>query len=234
MGIGTGQAAAAPVARPACGRPFRRIASRRARPVPARRTSCTLRTSSVSARPDRLRRLRCSQAWLATSNMAVGHQLLRTVAMRQHPFAADEERGPDAVLAQKVDDPALIAGNLGRLLAKIECQRDQLLARRKLDPSDDAALGQWRVRGERALGRRDRRRCLNSLLDLLLAGRCASSAGVQQAPAACAAALPPRTAPQARSRVRASAEAWPSEARGVVRNDVISPTRASIAGRTGR
>ena len=60
----------------------------------------------------------------------IGHQLLRALAMREHPLAAHEERGLDPVVAQKIDDAALIAGDFERLLAKIEGEGDELLVGR--------------------------------------------------------------------------------------------------------
>src|SRR5262249_7317433 len=59
---------------------------------------------------------------------------------REHPLAAHEERGLDAVRAQKIDDATLIAGDFGRLLAKIECEGDELLIACQRDAADDVAL----------------------------------------------------------------------------------------------
>src|SRR5262249_52037937 len=57
----------------------------------------------------------------------IGHQLLRAFAVREHPLAAHEERGLDAVRAQTIDDATLIAGAFGRLLAKIACEARSFL-----------------------------------------------------------------------------------------------------------
>ena len=75
------------------------------------------------------------------------------LAVREHPLAAHEERGLDAVLAQKIDDATLIAGDFGRLLAKIECEGDKLLVASQLDAADGAALRGGGKFGEHALRR---------------------------------------------------------------------------------
>src|SRR5262249_59078562 len=77
----------------------------------------------------------------------------RAFAVREHPLAAHEERGLDAVRAQKIDDAALIAGDFGRLLAKIEREGDELLVADQLDAADDPALRGGGIRGEHALRR---------------------------------------------------------------------------------
>ena len=88
--------------------------------------------------------------------LCVGHQLLGTIAVRQCPLSTHEECRPDPVLAEEVDDAALIASNLERLLAEIECERDELLARRQLDPAHGATLHSRGEFGERALWRGNR------------------------------------------------------------------------------
>src|SRR5262249_21407386 len=95
----------------------------------------------------------------------IGHQLLRAFAVREHPLAAHEKRGLDAVRAQKIDDATLIAGDFGRLLAKIECEGDELLVAGQRDAADDAALRGGGVCGEHALRRGNtRRRPLHPLI----------------------------------------------------------------------
>ena len=93
----------------------------------------------------------------------IDHELLGAVPVREHPFSADEERRLDRVLAQEVDDVALVTGNFERLLAEIEGERDEFLAGGQFDAPDRAALRDRRIVGEHAAGRRDA-----SLLDALL------------------------------------------------------------------
>ena len=58
----------------------------------------------------------------------IRHQLLRAITMRQHPFSTCKKSGLDPLLAEIIHNIALVAGNLIRLLAEIECQRDELYA----------------------------------------------------------------------------------------------------------
>src|SRR5262245_64042250 len=83
----------------------------------------------------------------------IGHQLLRAFAVREHPLAAHEERGLDAVLAQKIDDAALIAGDFRWLLAKVEGEGDKLFVTSQIDAADGSPLREGGVLGEDALRR---------------------------------------------------------------------------------
>src|SRR6202035_2364138 len=56
----------------------------------------------------------------------IRHELSCALLVRAQPFAAGEERGLDVLLAQVVDDSAVVACNLAWLLAQVERERDQL------------------------------------------------------------------------------------------------------------
>ena len=81
----------------------------------------------------------------------VRHQLLGLVLMIAHPLAAREKGRPHALVAQAVDDAAVIAGHVVRLLAQVEGQRHRLVARRHLDPANrilPAAKQGWRQQAD--------------------------------------------------------------------------------------
>jgi len=80
-----------------------------------------------------------TQTVAADLEVRIGKQLRRTLFVGLHPFAAGEERGLHPLSAEEIDDAAVIARNAAVGLAKIKGQRDQLLARGKLDASDRAA-----------------------------------------------------------------------------------------------
>ena len=87
---------------------------------------------------------------IADLEQRIGHQLLGALLVRAHPLAAGEEGRLDALAAQRVDDGAVVAGDLARLLAQIERQRYELAPRRQLHAADrtDGI-------GRRTLGRGD-------------------------------------------------------------------------------
>src|SRR5215813_3833558 len=101
----------------------------------------------------------------------IGHQLLRAFAVREHPLAAHEERGLDAVRAQKIDDATLIAGDFGRLLAKIECEATSFLSpvsvTRRMTPR--CAVGEYAA-STRCGGGNTRRGLLHPLIALVVGG----------------------------------------------------------------
>jgi hypothetical protein len=84
-------------------------------------------------------------------------ELLSALAVRQHPFSAREEGRLDLVLPQKINDTALIAGDFVGLLAQIERQRDELLARRQFHPADNPTLLDGRKCRQLAFRRREKR-----------------------------------------------------------------------------
>jgi hypothetical protein len=104
----------------------------------------------------------------------IGHELLRAPAVREHPLAAHEERGLDAVLAQKIDDAALVAGDFRRLLAKVEREGDKLFVASQLDAADGSPLREGGVLGEDALRRGNTRHGLVHPLVALVVGEIAS------------------------------------------------------------
>jgi hypothetical protein len=70
----------------------------------------------------------------------IGHQLLSSRPVGEHPFTAGEEGRPDVLLSQIVDNVTLVAGNFMRLLAKVERQSYELPPGRQLDATDHATL----------------------------------------------------------------------------------------------
>src|SRR4029450_2306276 len=85
-----------------------------------------------------MRRVDMAQSMAADLEVGIGDELLGALAVRLHPFAAGEERGLHPLSAKKIDDAAVIARNVAAGLAKIERQRDELHAGRKLDAPDRA------------------------------------------------------------------------------------------------
>src|SRR5215471_3361308 len=69
----------------------------------------------------------------------IGKKLLGPYVVGQEPLAACEECRLHPLIPQIVDDPAVIAAHLVRLLAEIEGQRDYLLIRGEPHASYDAA-----------------------------------------------------------------------------------------------
>src|SRR5262249_44143210 len=84
----------------------------------------------------------------------IGHALLRALAVREYPLAAA------AVLAQKSDDAALIAGDFRGLLAKVEGEGDKLFVASQLDAADGSPLRDGGVFGEDASRRGNTRQVL--------------------------------------------------------------------------
>src|SRR6187200_38420 len=97
-----------------------------------------------------MRQVEMAQSVAADLEVGVGDELLGAFAVCLHPFAAGEERGLHPLSAKKIDDAAVIARNVAAGLAKIEGQRDELHAGRKLDAPDRATqlLGHGRHWGK--------------------------------------------------------------------------------------
>ena len=118
---------------------------------------------------------------VADLEQRVCHELACALLVRAQPFAAREERGLDVLLAQVVDDSAVVAGDLARLLAQIEGQ-----ARSACDRPEASPGGRRRSRGTVSAGtgasctsRRRRVEVVVALLDEALSGRGGERAGAR-------------------------------------------------------
>src|SRR5262245_30203477 len=67
----------------------------------------------------------------------IGHQLLSSLRMSQHPFAAGEKCSLHVMITQIVDEITLIPGNFMGLLAEIERQSHQPLTGWQIHPAQN-------------------------------------------------------------------------------------------------
>ncbi len=76
--------------------------------------------------------------------------------MGEQPLSASEEGCRNLMLAKEVDDVSLVSGDLEGLLAKVECEGDEFLARRQFNTTKNLASRLEAGRGSRRAAGRHR------------------------------------------------------------------------------
>ena len=119
---------------------------------------------------------------VADLEQRIRHELACALLVRAQPFAAGEERGLDVLLAQVVDDSAVVTGNLARLLAQVEGERDQLAAGRRVSRGGRRrSPARWAGTVRAASSGGGVSKWWSPFLMRLSPGTAASAAGAQQA-----------------------------------------------------